>query len=159
MANQPLIANRPVIEGSIDIDAPPAAVWAIVSDLKRMGEWSPQCTRMIVFGGEVKKGARTFNVNKQGWKRWPTNAKVVHFEPERKLAFRVVENRSIWTYELEPTATGTRLTESRKIPDGITKVSKVLTNAVLGGTPSFEAGLATGIRRTLERIKAEAERG
>lgn len=153
------MANQPVIQDSIDIDAPPAVVWAIVSDLKRMGEWSPQCQRMKVFGGEVKQGARTFNINKQGWKRWPTNAKVVHFEPERKLAFRVVENRSVWTYELESTATGTRLTESRKLPDGITKISTVLTNTMLGGTPEFEASLATGIRRTLERIKAEAERG
>jgi uncharacterized protein YndB with AHSA1/START domain len=151
--------NRPLIEGTIDIDAPPAVVWAVVSDLKRMGEWSPQCTRMFVFGGEIKQGTRTLNVNKQGWKRWPTNAKVVHFEPERKLAFRVVENRSVWTYELEPTETGTRLTESRKIPDGVSKVSTVLTNAVLGGTPTFEDELATGIRRTLERIKSEAERG
>lgn len=158
MVSQSAIVNQPVIEGSIDIDASPAAVWAIVSDLKRMGEWSPQCTRMIIFGGKVKQGARTLNLNKQGWKRWPTNAKVIAFEPERKLAFRVVENRSIWTYELEPTATGTRLTESRRIPHGVSKVSKVLTNTMLGGTPSFEAGLETGIRRTLERIKAEAER-
>lgn len=26
---------------SVDIDAPPSAVWSVVSDLKRMGEWSP----------------------------------------------------------------------------------------------------------------------
>lgn len=152
------MANKPVIEDNIDIDAPPAAVWAIVSDLKRMGEWSPQCTRMVVFGGEVKQGARTFNLNKQGWKRWPTNAKVVAFEPDRRLAFQVLENRTVWSYELEPTATGTRLTESRKAPRGVSKLSKVLTNTMLGGTPTFEAELATGIRRTLERIKAEAER-
>lgn len=158
MSNRVATVHRPVIEDSIDIHASPAAVWAIVSDLKRMGEWSPQCMRMIIFGGEVKQGARTLNLNKQGWKRWPTNAKIIAFEPERKLAFRVVENRTVWTYELEPTATGTRLTESRKIPHGVSKLSTVLTNTVLGGTPSFEAGLATGIRRTLERIKAEAER-
>ncbi len=152
------MVNQALIEDSIDIDAPPAAVWAIVSDLKRMGEWSPQCTRMVVFGGEVKHGARTLNLNKQGWKRWPTNARVVHFEPRRKLAFRVVENRTVWTYELQETVTGTRLTESRRVPQGVTKLSNVLTNTILGGTPEFEASLAAGIRRTLERIKAEAER-
>lgn len=155
---KPVIASQSVIEASIDIAAPPAMVWAIVSDLKRMGEWSPQCTHMVVLGGEVKQGARTFNLNKQGWKRWPTNAKVVAFEPERTIAFQVLENRTVWSYELEPTATGTRLTESRKTPRGVSKVSKVLTTTMLGGVPSFEAELATGIRRTLERIKAEAER-
>lgn len=158
MATQPTSANKAVIADTIDITAPPAAVWAIVSDLKRMGEWSPQCTRMVVIGGEVKQGARTINVNKQGWKRWPTTSKIVAFEPDRLLAFQVLENRSVWTYELEATASGTRLTESRKTPRGVSKVSKVLTNTMLGGTPSFEAELATGIRHTLERIKVEAER-
>ncbi|MEJ7636027.1 SRPBCC family protein [Aeromicrobium sp.] len=151
--------NQPVIQDSIEIDAPPTAVWSVVSDLKRMGEWSPQCVRMQVFGGEVKEGTRTLNVNKQGKLRWPTNAKVVDFVPEQKLAFRIVENRTVWTYELEPTPTGTRLTESRRAPKGVSGLSNVLTQRVLGGTAEFEASLQQGIRRTLERIKAEAEKG
>lgn len=150
--------NQQLIDGTIEIDAPPATVWKIVSDLKRMGEWSPQCIHMLVFGGEVKQGARTLNLNRQGWKRWPTNAKVVAFEPERKLAFRIVENRTVWTYELEPTATGTRLTESRTAPKGVSKLSNFATQVGLGGTADFERSLVGGIRTTLERIKAEAER-
>jgi uncharacterized protein YndB with AHSA1/START domain len=149
--------NQQLIDGTIDIAAPPAAVWAIVSDLKRMGEWSPQCRKMYVFGGPVKLGTRTLNINGQGKLRWPTNAKVVAFEPERTLAFRIVENGTVWTYELEPTPTGTRLTEIRKAPSGVSKLSNFLTDKVLGGTDDFEAALGTGIRRTLERIKAEAE--
>jgi uncharacterized protein YndB with AHSA1/START domain len=150
--------NQPLIEGSIEIAAPPAEVWALVSDLRRMGEWSPQCRKMKVFGGEVKLGTRTLNLNGQGRLRWPTTAKVVAFEPGKKLAFRIVENRSIWTYDLEPTATGTRLTESRTTPRGISAFSRLSTNAALGGTDQFEVGLGTGINTTLERIKAEAER-
>ena len=46
------MANRERIEGSIEIDAPPARVWEVVSDLRRMGEWSPQCKKMIIRGGE-----------------------------------------------------------------------------------------------------------
>jgi uncharacterized protein YndB with AHSA1/START domain len=151
------MTNQPLIEDSIDIAAPPEAVWAIVSDLRRMGEWSPQCQRMWVIGRGVRLGTRTVNLNRQGWKRWPTNAKVVAFEPQRRLAFRIVENRTVWTYELEPTATGTRVTESRRAPHGVSRLSNIATRTVLGGTAPFEAGLATGIRRTLERIKAEAE--
>lgn len=151
------MANQPVIEDSIEIAAPPATVWSIVSDLRRMGEWSPQCQRMWVIGGEVRRGTRTINLNRQGWKRWPTNAKVVVFEPERRLAFRIIENRTVWTYDLEPTATGTWLTESRRAPHGVSALSNFATRTALGGTDSFEAGLATGIRRTLQRIKSEAE--
>jgi len=149
--------NKQLIERSIEIAAPPAAVWAIISDLKRMGEWSPQCRSMVVLGSEVKQGTRTININGQGRVRWPTNAQVVVFEPERKLAFRILENRTVWSYELAPTANGTRVTESRRAPDGVSKISNLFTENVLGGTGTFEVTLGKGIRRTLERIKAEAE--
>lgn len=150
--------NQQLIHRSVEIDASPSAVWAVVSDLRRMGEWSPQCRRMFVRGGPVGLGTRTLNINGQGRLRWPTNAKVVAFEPERRLAFRILENRTVWTFELEPTATGTRVTESRSTPKGVSGLSNVLTQKVLGGTRDFEAGLDKGIAQTLERIKLEAER-
>ena len=152
------MANRDIITASIDIAAPPSAVWAIVADLKRMGEWSPQCRRMIVRGGVVKQGARTINVNRQGWKVWPTRSYVKVFEPERTLALKIAENGTIWTYELEPTADGTRLTESRTAPNGVSDLSNFLSKHVLGGTENFEAELERGIQDTLARIKREAER-
>ncbi|MEG9225214.1 SRPBCC family protein [Aeromicrobium sp. Sec7.5] len=152
------MANRDIITDSIDIAAPPSAVWAIVSDLKRMGEWSPQCRRMIVRGGEVKQGARTINVNRQGWKVWPTRSYVKVFEPERTLALKIAENGTVWTYELEPTADGTRLIESRTAPDGVSNLSNFLSKHVLGGTENFEAELERGIQDTLARIKHEAEK-
>lgn len=151
--------NRSAIEGSIDIAASPQEVWAIVSDLRRMGEWSPQCRRMFVRGGAVGRGTRTLNVNRQGWKVWPTRSKVTVFEPERELAITVAENKTVWTYRLEPTDTGTRLTESRTTPHGVSAVSNLLTRYVLGGTAQFEDELERGIGQTLQRIKAEAERG
>lgn len=149
--------NRELITSSIDIDASPEAVWAVVSDLRRMGEWSPQCRRMFIRGGEVKAGTRTLNINRQGLLVWPTRCKVKVFEPNRQLDFKVAENGTIWSFELEPTATGTRLTESRKAPHGVSKLSNTLTQKVLGGTENFEEGLQAGIEQTLQRIKAAAE--
>lgn len=153
------MANRDRIEGSIDIDAPPARVWEVVSDLRRMGEWSPQCKKMIIRGGEVKQGTRTINVNRQGWKVWPTRSYVKVFEPERELALKIAENGTVWTYELEPTATGTRLTEHRTAPNGVSSLSNMLTKNVLGGTENFEAELEAGIAETLRHIKSAAEQG
>ena len=151
------MANRERIESSIEIAAPPAQVWGVVSDLKRMGEWSPQCRKMIIRGGEVKQGTRTFNINRQGWKFWPTRSYVKVWEPEKKLALKIAENGTIWTYDLEPTATGTRLTEARTAPNGVASISNTLTQYVLGGTDNFEKGLQAGIEQTLQRIKAEVE--
>ena len=150
---------KQLIEGSVEIAAPPEKVWAFLSDLKRMSEWSPQVRKQVVFGRAVKKGTRTLNINGQGKLRWPTTAKVVAFEPNTKLAFKIIENRTVWTYELEPTGTGTRLTESRTTPNGTTKFSDFGVDKGLGGAETFEASLSTGISTTLERIKAAAERG
>ncbi len=89
---------------------------AIVADLQRMGEWSPQCKVMKVIGGTVREGAKTINVNRKGLLVWPTSSKVVRFEPNKSVAFRIAENRTIWSYELEPTATGTKVTERAEAP-------------------------------------------
>ena len=85
---------KQLIEGSVEIAAPPERVWALVSDLKRMSEWSPQVRKQVVFGRAVKKGTRTLNINGQGKLRWPTTAKVVAFEPNTKLAFKIIENQN-----------------------------------------------------------------
>ncbi len=151
------MSNKPLIEGSVEIAASPEKVWSLVSDLKRMPEWSPQVRKQIVLGRSVKKGTRTLNINGQGKLRWPTSAKVVSFEPNKQLAFQIVENRTVWTYDLEETAAGTRLTESRTVPNGVTKFSNVSTGKLLGGTDKFEDGLGAGINTTLGRIKAAAE--
>ena len=151
------MAVKQLIEGTVEIAAPPETVWALVADLGRMSEWSPQVRKQIVLGRGVKHGTRTFNINGQGKLRWPTTAKVVAFEPNKKLAFKIVENRTVWTYELEPTATGTRLTESRTTPNGTTKFSDFSVDRGLGGAESFEKSLSTGINTTLERIKAAVE--
>lgn len=148
--------NKELIESSIEIEASPAAVWAVVSDLKRMGEWSPQCKKMFV-RGEVKKGSRSVNVNQAGMLRWPTTSKVIEFEPNRVLAFQMVENRTIWSYELEETATGTRLTESRKAPHGVPALINKATARAFGSIDEFESNLERGIQKTLVRIKSEVE--
>lgn len=152
------MANREEISASIEIDASTEQVWALVSDPTRMPEWSPQCRRTIIRGGgPVGVGTRTLNINRRGRLFWPTRSKIVEVVPHRRFAFRIAENGTVWSFDLEPTPTGTRLTESRHAPHGISDLSNFLTRNVLGGTESFEAELEDGIRQTLERIKATAE--
>lgn len=154
------MANREEISATIDIEAPPEVVWRLVSDPAQMPRWSPQCRKMIVRGpGPVGVGTTTINLNRRGLLFWPTRSKITEFVPPRRFAFTIAENGTVWSYDLEPTATGTRLTESRHAPHGVSKLSNVLTQRVMGGTDDFEVELEAGIRETLERIKAAAERG
>ncbi|MBA4608213.1 MULTISPECIES: SRPBCC family protein [Aeromicrobium] len=152
------MANRDEISATIDIEAPPERVWELVSNPAHMPRWSPQCRKMIVRGkGPVGVGTTTINVNRRGPLFWPTRSKVKEFVPGKRFAFKIAENGTIWSYDLEATATGTRLTESRHAPHGVSSLSNFLTRRVLGGTENFEEELEAGIRQTLERIKAAAE--
>ncbi len=104
-------------------------------------------------------GARTINFNRRGLLFWPTTSRITELiPPEQKLAFRVNENHTVWTYELEPTEAGTRLVETRHAENGTTAVSNFLVKNLMGGVPSFEEELIEGgMNDSLTRIKAAAE--
>ncbi|MCW2712768.1 MAG: hypothetical protein JWP24_2962 [Marmoricola sp.] len=147
------------IEASIDIAAPPARVWGLVSDLRNMPRWSPQCRKTFVRGGPIRQGSKLVNINRRGLLVWPTQSMVTEFVPEQKLAFRIKENWTIWSFTLEPTTDGgTRVVQRREAPKGISDVSVRLTKTVLGGLDEFTTELQQGMNQTLARIKADAER-
>ena len=84
---------------------------------------------------------------------------VTEFVHEQKIAFRIRENWTIWSFTLTPTGDGgTRVVQRREAPKGISDVSVRLTNAVLGGVDDFTTELVEGMNQTLARIKADAER-
>lgn len=154
----PLQDVAPIV-ATTEIAAPPARVWTLVADLRNMSRWSPQCLKTFVKGGgEVRLGSQMINVNRRKLLVWPTQSKVVRFTPEREIAFRVKENYTVWSYELEPTATGTRLTAKREAPQGISDLSVRLTRTALGGVDQFTTELQQGLAQTLAKIKADAER-
>ena len=146
----------PLLQAAIEINAPVSKVWGLVSDLNRMPQWSPQCRAMKALG-PVRPGTRTFNLNRRGMLFWPTTSVITEVVPERKLAFRIPLNTTVWSYELEPTATGTRLVETRHAENGVTAASAAATKVALGGMETFERELLEGMNQSLARIKAAAE--
>ena len=124
----------PLIEESIEIAGTPEQVWSVVSDLARMGEWSPQCKKMFIFGGPVKPGTRTLNINRRGPLLWPTRAKVVVFETNREIAWKIAENTTVWAYRITETGDGVTVTQSRTAPGGkTTALSSFLVDKAFGG--------------------------
>lgn len=148
----------PLLQTYVDINAPVAKVWELISDLRRMPEWSPQCRWMKPFG-PLRQGTRTLNLNRRNRMFWPTTCTVVEIVPDRKLAFRVDTNNTIWSYELEPAGEGTRVIESRHAENGVTAFSNLSVKALFGGTDNFEHELLDGMNASLARIKAAAEKG
>ena len=147
------------IEHSVEIAATPQKVWALVSDLPRLSEWSPQVLKSFLRGGRpIALGSRLLNVNRKGLLVWPTRSKVVRFETGREIAWRIKENGSTWSFTLEPTPEGTRLVQRREAPDGLSNVSISLTDRFMGGQGDFQDELQQGMRQTLSRVKQLAER-
>jgi uncharacterized protein YndB with AHSA1/START domain len=152
------LQNVEPLEATIEIDAPPAKVWSLVSDLRNMSRWSPQCVKTFI-RGDVAVGAKAVNLNRRGLLLWPTQSKVVRLTPEQEIAFRVKENYTVWSYRLEDLGGDrTRLTSRREAPQGVSDLSVRLTKVALGGVPQFTDELRTGMQETLARIKADAER-
>lgn len=100
-----------------DIAASPEKIWALVTDLPRMGEWSPENK-----GGEWIKGASGAAVgaqfkghNSNGKKSWSTLVKVNACDVPKKFSFGLMvfgKNWCDWVYEIEPTSAGCRVTHS-----------------------------------------------
>jgi hypothetical protein len=109
--------------------------------------------------GPLRAGTRTLNLNRRKRMFWTTTCTVVEVVPEKKLAFRVNTNHTVWSYELEPNGQGTRVVESRHAENGVTAFSNLSVNALFGGTASFESELLEGMNTSLARIKAAAETG
>ncbi|WP_396906522.1 SRPBCC family protein [Mycolicibacterium phlei] len=147
----------PLLQADIEINAPVDKVWGLISDLSNMPKWSPQCRRMKLLG-PLQPGTRTINFNRRGLLFWPTTCRITEVVPQKKLAFRVNENGTVWSYELESTESGTRVVETRHAENGVKPISTLLVNAAMGGVPSFERELVEGMNESLARIKAAAER-
>ena len=147
---------------TVEIAAPPEAVYALVSDITRMGEWSPECVSCTWTRGATGPavGAR-FKAKNKGRRgpAWFNTPIVTAAEPGREFAF----NRNgpgigsyTWRYVMQPTPTGTQLTESfdaeRPLGSAMTWLTEKWT-----GSSDRDADLHAGMLSTLERIKAAAE--
>lgn len=147
---------------SIDIAAPPSAVYALVSDITRMGEWSPECRRCAWIGGATGPvvGAR-FKARNKGRRgpAWGNTPTVVTAEAGREFAFNrngPGQGSYTWRYRLEPSPIGTHLTESYKVERPLPRAMAWLT-ATWVGSADRDADLNEGMQITLSRMKDAAE--
>ena len=106
---------------SILIARDPEATYAMVSDVTRMGEWSPVCRACWWDDGEGPHVGAWFTGRNQNAERtWETRSQVVAADPGREFAWEVNDGWVRWGYTFEPEHGGTRLTESWELlPAGI----------------------------------------
>lgn len=134
------------------------AVYQLVSDLPRMGDWSPESTggRWLADGGP-HVGGRFKGTNRSGRHRWSTLVTVTAAEPRRRFAFRVsapIVPIADWEFRLESIDDGCRIIETwvdrRLLP--IRVVSTMRTGVADRGTFNRRS-----MQQTLAGLKAAAE--
>jgi uncharacterized protein YndB with AHSA1/START domain len=143
------------------IDASPAAVYALISDVTQMGRWSPETSSCRWLGGADRPavGARFRGTNRLGWRRWSTTCTVTAAEPGRRFAFEVRSGPlavATWSYELTGDDGATIAREhwcERRAP-----WFRRLTGLLLGVPDRTEHNRA-GMRATLAALRAAAEAG
>lgn len=149
----------PDVEVSREIAAPPELVFASLSDITRMGEWSPECHTCEWQEGwsEAALGARFTGHNRLGENEWTTEAEIVEFEPDRVLGFDCMFRDFVfatWVYRLDATPTGTKVTEQWH--DLRPEAAKEVRSAA-SGVDDRSAHNRAGMEATLERLAAVVE--
>jgi hypothetical protein len=144
-------------EAQVVVDAPPDRVYAVVADVTRMGEWSPETTKCEWLDGATGPavGARFKGSNKRGVARWSTKPTVVVADPGREFAFEV-DTDVRWTYRLEAEGTGTKITESFEMLRDI-RWYYAFAERWLMRITDRRADLERGMAETLQRIKQVVE--
>jgi hypothetical protein len=103
-------------EATETIDADPDTLYDLVSDLAKMGNWSPEATGGHWVGGATGPavGAKFRGNNRSGWRRWSTTAEVTAADRGRRFAFHISFTGvpiADWSYDFEADGSSTRVTE------------------------------------------------
>lgn len=146
-------------EVHVHVDASPDVVYKIVSDVTRMGEWSPETTKCEWLDGATgpEVGARFKGTNKKGFATWSTKPTVVTADPGREFAF-VVGKEVKWAYRFESDGDGTKLSESFELLVDLPWYYSFAHRWIMR-TKDRKADLEQGMAETLGRIKRVVEAG
>jgi hypothetical protein len=146
---------------SIEIEAPPEKLYELVSDVRRMGEWSPECRQCQWLDGATGPavGARFKGTNRNGVARWSTKPRVVAADEGREFAFVtrwLGRDMTRWSYRFEPSGDRTTVTESFEMLADMPWYFGV-TERIMMGISDRKADLEANMAETLRKIKAAAE--
>jgi hypothetical protein len=144
---------------SRDIAASPEVLFALISDLPKMGQWSPENT-----GGSWVKGAtgaavgaRFAGTNSNGKRSWTTSSTVVTCEAPSRFGFDVKAGPlkiANWSYAIVPNAAGSTVTEAWTDHRGwlITTVG-----GFISGVSDRAVFNRAGMEETLRKLAAHIE--
>lgn len=144
---------------SVVIARPAELLYDMISDVTRMGEWSPICTACWWDEGAGPwAGAWFTGRNEVPGRTWETRSQVVAAERGREFAFAVGGAWVRWGYSFAPVAGGTEVTESWEfLPAGMARFHERYGDGAESEIRARTEAAHRGIPVTLAAIKQSAE--
>jgi Polyketide cyclase / dehydrase and lipid transport len=144
---------------SVVVARSPEALYDMVSDITRMGEWSPVCKACWWDDGDgPREGAWFTGRNELPERTWETRSIVVAADRGREFAFVVRGSWVRWGYTFTPVDGGTLITESWEfLPDGIAGFHDRFGEEAPAQIANRVEAARKGIPATLAAIKKAAE--
>jgi hypothetical protein len=145
---------------SVSVQASAEAVYDLVSDITRTGEWSPVCKACWWDDEDSagQPGAWFTGRNELPYRTWETRSQVVAAERGREFAWLVGGKYVRWGFTLAPADGGTILTESWEfLPEGIAMFKEKFGDAADAQITERTEQALDGIPKTLAAIKRIAE--
>lgn len=144
-------------DASIEIDATPDAVYALVADMERYGEWSTQNVGGAwLDGGSGKVGDWFEGRNKAGKMEWTAKVEITEATPAEEFGFWTMGKAAEvahWSYRLAATGNGTRLSEHYRlhtVPDAIASGGEAAVNGWCEGVKVGMSTMLTNLKKTAE---------
>lgn len=149
----------PDVEVTREIAATPEAVFQALTDVTRMGEWSPETDRAAWIDGHdgPAEGAMFEGHNRIGDKEWTTQARVAEFVENERFVFHCLfrdYHFASWGYGIEPTESGCRVTEYWQ---DLRPEESRNTKSKISGVTDRVSHNRLGMEQTLERLAAALE--
>jgi hypothetical protein len=144
---------------SIDIARSPEDLYDMVSDVPRMGEWSPVCKACWWDeGASAEVGAWFTGRNVADEATWETRSQVAAASRGHEFAFVVGGSWVRWGYTFDLIEGGTRVTESWEfLPGGIAQFKEWFGDEAQKRISSRTDAARSGIPATLAALKMTAE--
>ncbi|BBZ25761.1 polyketide cyclase [Mycolicibacterium madagascariense] len=146
---------------SVVVHVEPDRLYELVSDVTRMGEWSPQCRACWWDeGAGPTVGSYFTGRNDDGKRTWETRSRVVAADPGREFAWVVNDGWVRWGFTIDAVDGGSRLTEWWAFqPEGIQGFHDRFGEHAEHQIEIRSTAAHAGIPVTLAAIKRTAEGG
>jgi uncharacterized protein YndB with AHSA1/START domain len=144
-------------EARVHVGASPENVYALISDVTQMGNWSPETHHCEWLDGATGPavGARFRGANHLGLIKWHTECTITAADRGREFAFSVLHpngrEQTRWRYTFTPADGGTDVVETYEF------LWCPLASRMLETFIPRDRQLRAGIQQTLDKVKVAAE--